>query len=412
MEWMREAFRRTRKDGATGVDGKTAAEYAQALEINLQDLLLQAKAGTYRAPPVRRVHIPKGDGLQTRPIGIPTFEDKVLQRAVVMILEAVYEQDFLPCSYGFRRGRGAHDALAALWSGAMAMNGGWVIEIDIRKFFDTLDHGHLREILRQRIRDGVLLRLIDKWLHAGVLEAGSVHHPAEGTPQGGVISPLLANVFLHEVLDTWFEGTVKPRLKGLAYMVRYADDAVLGFTCEEDARRVMAVLGKRFAKYGLALHPEKTRMLRFQRPPLRAALPPRGQRRVATFDFLGLTHLWTRSRRGRWVIRRRTAKDRFTRTMRAFRIWCRKNRHLPMKEQHATLSQKLRGHYGYFGVTGNFGSLDRLRFEVERTWRKWLGRRSGHAHISWERYNTLLRRYELPKPRIVRGVLTRSESAS
>ena len=224
MEWLREAYRRTRKDGATGVDGQTADEYAQRLDDNLGSLLERAKSGTYRAPPVRRVHIPKGDGSQTRPIGIPTFEDKVLQRAVAMVLEAVYEQDFLDCSYGFRPRRSAHGALRTFWERTMAMGGGWVVEVDVRKFFDTLDHAHLRELLRRRVRDGVLLRLIGKWLNAGVLEGRVLSYPQAGSPQGGVISPVLANIYLHEVLDVWFAQQVQPRLKGRAFLVRYADD--------------------------------------------------------------------------------------------------------------------------------------------------------------------------------------------
>ena len=239
IEWLKEAYRLTRKDGATGVDGQTARDYAANLEENLQTLLDRAKSGTYRAPPVRRVHIPKGDGSSTRPIGIPTFEDKLLQRAVVMVLEQVYEQDFLDCSYGFRPERSAHQALESFWSQMMKMGGGWVVEVDIKKFFDTLDHGHLREFLRLRVRDGVLLRLIGKWLNAGVMEAGCIANSDTGTPQGGVISPLLANVFLHEVLDKWFEREVQPRLKGRAFLVRYADDFVIGCSCEEDARRIM-----------------------------------------------------------------------------------------------------------------------------------------------------------------------------
>ncbi|MGH7436280.1 MAG: reverse transcriptase domain-containing protein [Polyangiaceae bacterium] len=239
IEWLEEAHRRVRKDGATGVDGRTAAEYAKNLEGNLQSLLDRAKSGDhYRAPPVRRVHIPKGDGSKTRPIGVPTFEDKILQKAAAMMLEAVYEQDFLTCSYGFRPGRGAHDALAALWEQAMAMGGGWVLEGDIESFFDSVDHDKLREVLSQRVRDGVLTRLIGKWLNAGVMEGGEVRHPDIGTPQGGVISPLLANVFLHEVLDAWWERDVRPRLRGRGALVRYADDFVMVFETEEDAHRV------------------------------------------------------------------------------------------------------------------------------------------------------------------------------
>jgi group II intron reverse transcriptase/maturase len=224
VEWLREAYRRTRKDGARGVDGQSAEEYAKHLEENLRSLLDRMKSGTYRAPPVRRVHIPKGDGSETRPIGIPTFEDKVLQRAVAMVLEAVYEQSFYDCSYGFRPGRSAHDACEAQWTAVMQMGGGWILEVDIRKFFDTLDHEHLRTILSQRVRDGVILRLIGKWLNAGVMEHLVLSHPEAGTPQGGVISPLLANIFLHEVLDVWFANDVRPRLSGRAELVRYADD--------------------------------------------------------------------------------------------------------------------------------------------------------------------------------------------
>jgi RNA-directed DNA polymerase len=231
LSWLSEAYHRTRKDGAPGVDGQTDDDYAWGLWPKLTSLLSRAKSGTYFAPPVRRVHIPKGTGNETRPLGIPTLEDKVLQRAVVMALEPIYEQDFLNCSYGFRPGRSAHLALEALWQQTMALGGCWLLEVDIQKFFDTLDHAQLRSLLRRRVRDGVLLRLIDKWLKAGVLEDGNVSYPKAGTPQGGVISPLLANVYLHYVLDDWFEQVVKPRLKGRAFLVRYADDCAPGHVC-------------------------------------------------------------------------------------------------------------------------------------------------------------------------------------
>src|SRR6476469_5718754 len=341
IDWLFEAYLRTRKDGAVGVDGQTAADYAVDLEGNLRSLLDRAKSGRYQAPPVRRVYIPKGTGPETRPIGIPTFEDKILQRAVTMVLESVYEQDFLDCSHGFRPGRSAHQALDALWRQLMAVRGGWVLEIDIRKFFDALDHRHLRAILRQRVRDGVLLRLIGKWLKAGVLEDGCITHPESGSPQGGVISPILANAYLHEVLDTWFEQPVKPRLKGRASLIRYADDAVLVFEVEGDARRVLDVLPKRFGKYGLTLHPEKTRLVPFQRPPLDAPKGvPHGDR-PGTFDFLGFTHHWGRTLKGNWAVKRVTAKDRFRRSITAVAAWCRDHRHLPVKEQWEALTAKL-----------------------------------------------------------------------
>ena len=290
IDWLREAYRRTRKDGAVGVDGQSGEDYAADLEGNLRSLLERAKSGTYQAPPVRRVHIPKaGSATETRPLGIPTFEDKVLQRAVVMVLEAIYEQDFKDCSYGFRPGRSAHQALESLWQQTMATGGGWIVEVDIRKFFDTIDHGHLRELLKRRVRDGVLLRLIGKWLNAGVLEDGCVTHPETGSPQGGVVSPMLSNVFLHYVLDDWFEREVQPRLKGHSFLIRFADDFVMGFTCEEDARRVMDVLPKRFEKYGLTIHPEKTRLVPFERPSDRPKRPEASARTPAgTFRPAGV----------------------------------------------------------------------------------------------------------------------------
>jgi group II intron reverse transcriptase/maturase len=401
IDWLKEAYRRTRKDGAVGVDGQTAKEYAANLEENLQSLLERAKSGTYRAPPVRRVHIPKGDGSQMRPIGIPTFEDKVLQRAVAMVLEAVYEQDFLNCSYGFRPGRSAHQALVVLQHEAVCRAGGWVLEIDIRKFFDTIDHAHLRELLCRRVRDGVLLRLIGKWLNAGVLEEGELSRPEAGTPQGGVISPLLANVYLHEVLDAWFERDVKPRLQGQALLIRYADDAVLLFSREEDARRVMEVLPKRFGKYGLTLHPEKTRLIEFQRPDRRQ---PRGGNgdRPGTFDLLGFTHYWGLSRKGKWVVKRKTARDRFSRALKRVAQWCRLHRHYSIAEQQRTLAQKLRGHFGYFGIIGNSEALRRFRRLVVYAWRKWLSRRSQRAFVTWDHMMKLLEQYPLPQPRILR----------
>lgn len=400
VEFLHEAYRRTRKDGAVGVDAQTATAYAANLESNLRSLLDRFKSGTYRAPPVRRVHIPKGDGGKTRPIGIPTFEDKVLQRAVSMVLAEVYEQDFLPCSYGFRPGRSAHQALEELWRGLTTMGGGWVLEVDIQGFFDTLDHGHLREFLGRRVRDGVIRRTIGKWLNAGVLEAGELHYPGEGTPQGGVISPLLANVYLHEVLDVWFEADVKPRLEGRAFLIRYADDAALVFSSERDARRVYEVIGKRFAKYGLTLHPEKTRLIPFQKP--------RPQDRgggPGTFDLLGFTHHWGKSFRGSLTVKRRTMRSRFARAVRAVHAWCKRNLHVPVRDQRRILSLKLNGHYQYYGITGNSSRLDDFLNEVKRVWRTWLNRRSWHTRLSWERFHQLLKHHPLPTPRVVHSAL-------
>jgi group II intron reverse transcriptase/maturase len=409
MDWMKEAYRRTRKDGAVGVDGQTARQYEQKLEENLQELLDRAKAGTYRAPPVRRVHIPKGDGKQQRPIGIPTLEDKVLQRAVSMVLETVYEQDFLPCSYGFRPQRSAHQALQVLRDQLMAMGGGTVIEVDIEKFFDSLDHARLREILSQRVRDGVLVRLIGKWLNAGVMDKGELHYPEAGTPQGGVISPLLANVYLHEVLDVWFEQVVKPRLRGQAHMIRYADDVTMAFACEEDAHRVMKVLAKRLEKYGLKLNPDKTRMVNFRPPPRNNNDPgDRPGKEPSSFDVLGFRHYWGRSLRGYWVIKRKTASDRFTRALKRIAQWCKVARHWPIAEQHQQLCQKLRGHYGYYGITGNCVALGRFKYEVRRVWRKWLGTRSWRAKSNWDWFAQLEQRFPLPPAVAVHSSLRRA----
>lgn len=401
LEWLHEAYRRTRKDGAAGVDGVTADEYAADLEDNLQSLLDRAKSGAYRAPPVRRVHIPKGAGNATRPIGIPSFEDKILQRAVAMLLEPIYEQDFDPCSYGFRPGRSAHDALEAIWKQTMGHRGGWVIDVDIQQFFDSLDHTHLREFLKQRIRDGVLLRLIGKWLKAGVLEGGSVYRPDSGTPQGGVISPLLANVFLHYVLDEWFAEEVRPRLAGRSSLTRYADDALICFEQERDARRVLEVLPKRLGKYGLTVHPEKTRLVRFERPSDHDDDDDPG-----TFDFLGFTHYWARSRKGNWVVKRRTAGSRFSRGLRMITAWCRRHRHLPLQAQQQALSRKLLGHYSYYGLTGNAPSLSRYRYEVLCIWRRHLARRN-HQGLPWWKFLRLLEHYPLPTARVVHSIYHR-----
>ena len=403
IDWLKEAYRRTRKDGAVGVDGMTAAEYEQDLEGNLQRLLDRAKSGTYQAPPVRRVHIPKGgSSTETRPIGIPTLEDKVLQRAVIMLLEPIYERDFLDCSYGFRPGRSAHQALNSFRDQLMDCRGGCVLEVDIRKFFDNLDHGHLRQFLQLRVRDGVLLRLIGKWLKAGVMENGSVSYPDAGSPQGGVVSPALSNVFLHYVLDLWFEQEVKPCLKHRAFVIRFADDFVIGFRDDRDAQRVMEVLPKRFGKYGLTVHPTKTKLVPFRPPSSKTKdrnEPPSD--RPGTFDFLGFTHYWARSLRGYWVVKLKTASDRFSRAVRSMDSWCRVYRHLPIKEQQQKLNEKLRGHYAYYGVTGNGTALSRFLHEVERRWRKWLRRRNRLRSLKWSVFRSLLQRYPLAPVRTV-----------
>lgn len=406
IEWMREACRRTRKGGAAGVDGQTWSEYQKGLEARLEDLLNRFKKGLYRAPPVRRVQIPKGDG-RTRPLGIPTLEDKILQRAVTMLLEPIYEQDFLDCSYGFRPGRSAHDAIEALRTGLMDYRGGWVVDLDIKGFFDNLDHAHLRSFLDRRVTDGVVRRTVHKWLKAGVLEEGRYLRPEAGTPQGGVISPLLANVYLHEVLDSWFETQVKPRLRGRGFMVRYADDAVLVFKREDDARRVLDALSKRLERFGLQLHPDKTRLVPFERPSETRSHNDDDRPGPGSFDFLGFTLHWGQSRKGRWVVRTKTAKNRLARSLRRASEWCRAHRHDPVRVQHSQLQAKMLGHYNYFGVTGNARSIWAFARGVERLWRYWLSRRSQRAIQSWSRFKRLLRAYPLPPPRLPRSVYVR-----
>lgn len=397
VEFLREAFRRTRKDGAPGVDGRTAREYERDLDANLDSLVARFKDGDYRAPAVRRAYIPKGDGKQTRPIGIPTIEDKVLQRGVTMVLEAVYEPIFTRSSYGFRPGRSARQAARELWRILTRMGGGWVIEADIESFFDTLDHSKLRSILDRRVRDGVLRRTINKWLKAGVMEEGQRHFPRSGTPQGGVVSPMLANIYLHAVLDEWFEKEMVPRLSAEAHLIRYADDFVLVFREARDAHIVYDRLAERFAEFGLRLHPDKTRLLHFRPPP---SGPSGKDGNPRSFDFLGFSHHWGRSRKGAWVVKQKTARSRFTRTLHRISEWCRRNRHLPVREQHQHLMRQLRGHDAYFGIRGNYRALEKLRYNVTRTWRKWLDRRSQKAHMDWHRFKLLLERYPLPRPQL------------
>ena len=399
LDFLREAYRRTRKDGAVGVDGQTAADFAGDLEGNLQRLLDAFKSGQYRAPPVRRVFIPKGDG-RMRPLGIPTFTDKVLQRAVSMVLTEVYEPHFHPHSYGFRPRRNQHQALDALRRELTAFKGGWVIDADIQGYFDTLDHAHLRGILEQRVRDGVLVRAIGKWLHAGVMADGAFSASEAGTPQGGVVSPILANVYLDEVLDQWFEREVRPRLRGRGFLLRYADDFVLVFEQEADARRVMDVLPKRFARFGLTLHPEKTRLLDFRHPWQKPKFPgsPPGPTGDRAFDLLGFRHFWSTTRKGGWAVRQHTAGKRLSQKLQAINQWCRHNRHRPVAEQHAELLKKLDGHYSYYNRVGNARAAAMFRFSLIGTWRRWLNRRSQRARLWWHRFKKLLVRYPFPYP--------------
>jgi len=341
---LRRAYDRLRKDAAVGVDGITKEQYGQDLERNLRALHAQMRSMRYRHQPIRRVHIPKDKG-KTRPIGISCIVDKVVQGALTEVLEAVYEPVFFDGSYGFRRGRSAHDALRALNRVLSNEEVSFILEADIVSFFDSIDRKMLVEMLRERVADTSLLRLVGKCLHVGILDGEDFSKPDEGTVQGSALSPMLGNIFLHHALDQWFERDVRPRMRGRVHLIRYADDFVITFELEEDARRVAAVLPKRFERYGLSLHPDKTRLLPFARPP-RDQDEGKGP---STFDFLGFTHHWRRSRSGRWMPGLKTRTARLRRAIAAVADFCRRHRHEPVKEQHAGLKRRLVGHYNYFG---------------------------------------------------------------
>lgn len=409
LYWLEAAYHRIRKDGCPGIDDVTGKAYAENLHGNLQNLLDRLKSGRYKAPPVKRKHIPKGTSGETRPIGIPTFEDKIVQRAVVMLLEPIYEHDFYDCSFGFRRGKSAHQALQTIWDATMDVFGGWVLEVDLRKFFDTLDHKHLQEFVSRRVRDGSLRRLIGKWLNAGVMDGEELSFSDTGSPQGGVISPLLANIYLHYVLDEWFEKQVKPVMRGKCRLIRFADDFVIVFEQKYDADRVMKVISKRFEKFGLTVHPEKSKLIDFRAPHSRERRQarkrgiPDEENKPETFDLLGFTHFWGKTRRGGWAVQRKTINERLARAVKSIDQWCRKNRHWPVREQWKKLCQKVRGHYAYYAITGNNRSLSRFLHLVNKAWKRWLDRRNQKRSMKWDKFNRLLQKYPLPPPRIIHG---------
>lgn len=406
-EWLRYAYERTRKDGAVGVDGQTAEDYANNLEANLRSLLDRIKSGTYKAPPVRRTYIPKADGSK-RPLGIPTFESKVAQRAIVLLLEPIYEQDFKDCSFGFRPGRSAHQALEQLRTEIMERGGRWVLDVDLRRFFDTIDKRILRNLIAKRVGDGVVRKMIDKWLKAGVLEEGQITRSLFGAAQGSVCSPLLANVYLHYALDEWFYNEVLPRLRKRASLIRFCDDFVMVFEEYNDYARVQRVLAPRMERYALTLHEEKTRLVdfRFKRTQMIA------NAKATTFTFLGFTHIWGKSRKGKNVVRRYTAKERYAKALKALYEWCRINRHQPIEKQHEKLKLKMQGHYAYYGITGNGKRLKWYLHQAKRIWRKWLARRTRDGRIQWEYFVKFLQRYPLPQPRIIHQYAKPSETAS
>lgn len=415
-KWLTTAYSHLRKESAPGVDGQTVLEYGQNLHRNVKSLLKRAKTGTYQAPAVRRTKIPKpGNKKEFRPLGIPTTEDKVLQKAVLMILEPIYEPSFYDFSYGFRKGKSQHQALDYLWQEIMWKNIEWIIDLDIRKFFDTVKHEILRQLLRKRVRDGVITRLVGKWLKAGVLEDGSIHYNDEGTPQGGIISPMLSNIYLHEALDKWYVEVVKPRLRGRSLIVRFADDVILGFESKSEAEKVLRALTRRLEKYGLELHPEKTRLIYFGRPGKHTGTDNESDKdddeenkkepKRRSFDFLGFTHYWGKSLKGKWVVKRKTSSKKFREKVRKINEWCKKHRHDPIEYQHKKLSQKLKGHYAYYGITGNMRGMQLYLDKVKRIWKKWLCRRSWKTKLNWEKFNIFLtQRCPLPPVKVVHSI--------
>ncbi len=387
VDLLHEAYRHTRKNSSPGVDGITAKQYGEDLEANLIDLHERLKSGRYKAPPVLRAWLEKENG-KRRPIGKPTFEDKIVQRAVVMLLEPIYEQVFHDISHGFRRGRSQHRALKELRENLIDLRINWIVIADITGLFDNLDHEILRNLIKKRMNDGTLLRLIGKWLKAGVMEGDSIHHPEQGTPQGGVISPILSNIFLHYVLDDWYKQEVAPRLKGRSFLIRWADDFIIGCEYKSDAERVMAILPKRFERFKLSLHPDKTFLVCFSKPFTQEESKKRG-----TFDFLGFTFYWGKGLKGYWVIKKRTARKRLSRFMKRTWQWCKDNRHEPIGEQYKMLCSKLRGFYQYYGVRSNYKALEAVHRHTERAWRRWLSRRSHKGNVLFEE---LRKAYPLP----------------
>jgi group II intron reverse transcriptase/maturase len=402
--WLKVAYHSLRKKSAPGIDRQTWIEYGENLEENVKSLLGRAKSGRYKAPAVRRVEIPKPGSKEKRKLGIPTIEDKVLQKAVLMILDPIYELEFYNFSYGFRTGKSQHQALEYLWQGIMGNNIQWIIDLDIRKFFDTVKHEILQELFGKRVRDGVITRLIGKWLKAGVLQDGSISYSDEGTPQGGIISPILSNIYLHEALDKWYAKVVLPRIRGRSIMARFADDAILGFETEEEATKVLQAIEKRFARYGLKLHPQKTRIVYFGRP--KSGNGNSDGPRPGSFDFLGFTHFWGKSHKGNWTVKRKTSSKKFREKLMKMSEWCKKNRHQPLQYQYEKLCLKLKGHYAYYGITGNMRGLQRYLNEVRRIWKKWLNRRSWKGNrLNWERFSEMLKNsFPLPPARVVHSI--------
>jgi len=390
-ELLEDSYRNLNKQSIPGTDGKTWHEYAVTASTRLPELLTEFKSGKYKAPPIRRVHIPKGK-TGTRPIGIPTLEDKILQEAVRRTLNPIYEEDFKDFSYGFRKGRSAHDAIEYMFR-EVSFNGlHYIINADIKSYFDSISHGIVREFLDRRVKDGVVRKMIDKWLRAGVLEGKELRYPSKGTPQGGLRSPLLSNIYLHYVLDEWFSEQIQPLLSGRSFIVRYADDFVLGFANLMDAKRVMKALPKRFGKFDLELHPDKTKIINLN--------SNRGDGDRSS-DFLGFTHYLGKSRKGKTILKRKTNKKKLSNAIAKFNMWLKENRHSKLKELIPDVNAKLRGHYNYYGITFNSKGINSFYEQAKRSLFKWLNRRGGKSNWNWEKFNLLIKEWmPIMKPKI------------
>ncbi|WP_220388877.1 group II intron reverse transcriptase/maturase [[Flexibacter] sp. ATCC 35208] len=377
VDMLNSCFDSLNKKGASGVDGEKWIDYNKQREERIPQLLTAFKSGVYRAPHIRRVLIPKGEG-KYRPLGLPTLEDKLLQTSVTRVLTPVYEEIFYSCSYGFRPGKSQHQALEELSREVSVNRMRYIIDADMQNYFGSINHQCLREFLDLKIKDGVIRKMIDKWLKAGIIENGQVTYPTEGTPQGGSVSPLLSNVYLHYVLDTWFKDQIQPLLRGGSFIIRFADDFLLGFTNREDALRVMEVLPKRLGKSGLTLHPEKTRLIDLEEE------KKGGNHPIKTFDFLGFTHYMSRSLKGKRILKRKTSSKKLNQALKRLSDWIKFYRHkLPIRELIAELNQKLRGHYAYYGITFNCRKLHIYYNRTKHLLHKWLNHRGGKRVWTW-----------------------------